>query len=140
MTCERRAAWRTLSCWVAALALVLAASSCGSPTTPTSPFAGTWLGTFTDARAGTGDFSLVIEQKGSDLSGSWAATFPDATFDAQGRLTMVQNESIFTLFLSCSPSGSATMFGRMNGSSMSGTFSADFCRALTGGPYNLTKQ
>jgi hypothetical protein len=82
--------------------------TCGgsTPSSPSTPsLAGTWVGTETDAVAGTGSLQSTISQSGSTLSGTYALSFSNPIFSNGGTLTGTVNGS--SVSMTATPSNPA---------------------------------
>ena len=74
------------------LAVLLTTAACGgsssSPSPVTDPLAGTWVGTFTDAQAGTGTMRMTLTSPISGgVSGTWESTFSNAAANIVGQVS-----------------------------------------------------
>ena len=74
---------------VVTLTVLLTMAACGgtssSPSTPTDPLAGMWVGTFTDSVAGTGTMRMTLTSPISGgVSGTWESTFSNAAANNNG--------------------------------------------------------
>ena len=63
----------SLASLILALAMVAA---CDSPTSPSGPLEGTWTGPIQSSLSGVGSARVTLSQSGSDVMGTWGATFP----------------------------------------------------------------
>ena len=121
------------------------ASACGSSssTAPAAPnTSGIWTGTVNDAVMGQGTVRLTIAQTGSSIAGTWATTYANATTNNSGSLTGSVNNSTVTATLipsvptTCPFNATATL----NGSAMSGTYTAFNCAMAVSGSISVSKQ
>lgn len=91
--------------------VVLLSVACGSSgSTPTAPSAGsrsgTWSGTVSDSANGTGTLRLVLDDRvvsatESFITGTWTATFPDASRNGSGVVAGGATDA--TMFLNLAP-------------------------------------
>ena len=138
--------------WIVALALAgLGACEQNSPVTPTvDDLAGEWAGTITDSMAGAGTIRLTIGQRGPGLSGTWASTFADGSFNRSGSFSGTMIGSPFVLFLRpslpivCSPdetlTGTLAMTTRVDGDRITGSYTIFNCSGVITGTVEVTRQ
>jgi len=136
---------------VVAVTALLTMTACGnspsSPSTPTDPLAGTWVGTFTDAVAGSGTLRMVLASPVSGgVSGTWESTFSNAAANNGGQVSGGTSSSGRTLFFtprtpwSCPDGRSDSSFGAtvtLNANRLTGNWTALICH---GGSVDLVKQ
>ncbi|MCA1790263.1 MAG: hypothetical protein LC667_10505 [Thioalkalivibrio sp.] len=108
----------------------------------TAPFdyAGTWSGTMVDSFAGTGTTTITMSQTGSNLVGTWQATFP--SLDSGGSLTGVVNEDEVAFELLPADSAACPFSGvaQRTGLTLTGTYEAFDCAEAITGTVTVTKQ
>jgi hypothetical protein len=96
---------RLIGAIVAAAFVLVAACDDKSPTAPTpSPsdveaYLGDWTGSITSSTAGTGTLRISLDYLDFQLIGTWASTFPDASFNQQGTASGLRTEDGTTLTL-----------------------------------------
>ena len=138
--------------WVVALAM-MALGGCqqNSSVNPTADdLAGEWAGTITDSVAGAGTIRLAIRQRGPGLSGSWASTFAEGSFDRSGSFSGTMVSSPFVLFLrpslpiACSPdvtlTGTLAMTTTLSGDRITGTYTVLNCSGVITGNVDASRQ
>ena len=107
-------------------------------------FNGTWTGPVTSNFPGIppGTGTITITQTGSSLSGTWAAVYPDPTFNDSGSFS--GTASGMSLSGTLSPSDPTTcpytINATVSGNLMSGTYAAFDCTVALSGSISLTKQ
>jgi hypothetical protein len=89
---------------ILALAIVVAAGCDNDKKNPIAPsgvepYLGDWSGTITSTRAGEGTLQLSLDHLDFQLLGTWATTFPDASFNQQGTASGLQTQDGVTLTL-----------------------------------------
>lgn len=153
--------WAVQFATVAACAALL--TSCGTgtttPTAPsgTGPRTGIWQGTLADADGTTGTLRVTLEERQLDaarslFTGSWNATYRDASRNDSGTFTGTANGSSGTLLLtpatiapcnigSLVPAGSyASAQLTVTNVSMQGPYSQALCTGTLNGTLILSKQ
>ena len=96
-------AWHRLGA-IAIIGLVLV-SACDkkSPTAPPSgvdAYLGEWAGSITSSSAGQGTLHVSLDHLDFQLLGTWASTFPDASFNQTGTVSGLLAEDGVSLILS----------------------------------------
>ena len=136
---------------VVTLTALLTMTACGgkasSPSTPTDPLAGTWVGTFTDAVAGSGTLRMVLTSPVSGgVSGTWESTFSNAAANNGGQVSGGTTSNGTALFFTprapwaCPDGRSDTSFAvtlTLNANRLTGNWTALNCH---GGSLDLVKQ
>jgi hypothetical protein len=91
---------------IVSIAVVMGAACDGkSPTAPApapsgvEAFLGDWTGSITSSTAGTGTLRVSLDHLDFQLIGTWASTFPDASFNQQGTASGLRTEDGMTLTL-----------------------------------------
>jgi hypothetical protein len=118
---------------VLVLTVLLAACGGGSGGGGAFDYGGTWAGSIQDSLAGPGTASLTMTQSGSNLAGTWQATF--STGNNGGSLVGVVNGNEVVLELH--PSNPSfcpyNVVAQRSGSTLAGTYAAFNCvEAVTG--------
>ena len=140
-----------LCCRVLTLTALLTMTACGGmpspPSTPADPLAGTWIGTFTDAVAGSGTLRMILTSPvAGGVSGTWEATFSNAAANNGGQVSGGASSSATTLFFtprtawSCPDGRSDGSFGAtltLSANRLTGSWTALICH---GGSVDLQKQ
>ena len=104
--------------------------------------AGTFRGTIQDSVAGTGTLTITLAQNGSDLTGTYQATFANPSNNGGGTVRGEVDGNAVTLTTSpsvptaCPFNATATV----NGGQISGTYAAFNCTVAASGTVNLTRQ
>jgi hypothetical protein len=109
-------------------------SGCSSLLNPFSssssnPFAGTWTGSVSPTLS-TAALQLVLTQSGSQLTGTWMLTYPNAGQNVGGTVSGTVNGSSISANLQASVSTACaeTVSATLNGSTqMTGTIASDVC-------------
>jgi hypothetical protein len=106
--------------------------------TTATPFAGTWDGTWTRTApvAGGGDLSLVMEQDGSTISGTYAAT--GGTCLTSGTISGSVDDITITMKL-VSPGTDSDFTGTLSGDTIAGTLSASCDAGVGTGDWEVTR-
>jgi len=131
--------------------VLLTMAACGgtssSPSAPTDPLAGTWVGTLTDGVAGTGTMRMTLNSPISGgVSGTWESTFSNAAANNGGQVSGGTASSATTLFFtprtawSCPDGRSDSSFAAtltLSGNRLTGSWTALICH---GGSVDLLKQ
>ncbi len=116
--------------------------ACDQPVAPSRVLAGDWTGTITDSAAGNGALSLTITQTGPGISGAWASTFGDTSFNRSGSLSGTITGSPIVLFLTptipiACPTGSLTgtlsLSTTVQGNRLTGTYTVLTCSGVNTG-------
>ncbi|MBM3776910.1 MAG: hypothetical protein FJW23_01560 [Acidimicrobiia bacterium] len=132
--------------WI--LAASLAATACGlfgsdSSEAP-SPVTldGTYVGSINDSIAGAGTARITVVATGTSLSGTWQATFANASNNASGTLQGTFTDTTLTATFTPSVSGTCPWAVTMtrSGATMSGTYAATNCNVARAGSIDLKKQ
>lgn len=124
--------------------------ACSSPpSAPSGALDGTWAGTMTGDASDSAVVTLVLAQTGAGVSGTFAITRPSAA-DRTGVVTGTLAAPVVLLTFSspmplvCSPtvtlSGALSATMTLNGSRMTGTYSAFTCGGAIGGSIDLTRR
>jgi len=118
------------------------------PSSPSGALDGTWAGTMTGDGSEAGGVTLVLAQTGAGVSGTFVMTRPSAP-DRTGVVTGTLAAPVVLLTfaspapLVCSPtvtlSGTLSATMTLNGSRMTGTYSAFTCGGAVGGTIDLTR-
>jgi hypothetical protein len=107
---------------------------------PSAVFAstGTWRGSVTDESSGSGAFTLVLPQPGTDQihRGTWSATFGSRSLG--GSATAPAGMSPLTVRLGCTSAVLSTLTAAISGTRMTGQYTA--CDTLARGTVDLDRQ
>lgn len=135
---------------VVLVTVALGACEQDSVVSPTPALAGEWSGRITDSLAGEGTMRLTIGQRGPGLSGTWASTFPDGSFNRSGSFSGTMVGSPFVLFLRpslpivCSPdvtlTGTLAMTTTVNGDKLIGSYTVLNCSGVMTGTVDVERQ
>jgi len=138
---------------VVAMAILLVALTTGAckssapapaPSPLVYPVTGTWVGRMLDDGFGEGTLRLVLASPAADgvFRGTWSATFPAAHIvEGQAEaISLLLDPNRLVISLLCASGGSASLFGTLDGSRITGPFIVLGCEGLVGGTVELTKQ
>ncbi|MBP7775846.1 MAG: hypothetical protein KA371_01810 [Acidobacteria bacterium] len=145
---------------ICAVAFAACGSGAGSPTAPSGagPQSGTWLGTITDLNNVVGTLRLTIDERRIDgsrslVSGSWSATFQDASRNGAGTLGGTITGATGTLLLTpvappaCASGPFASVIGSysapqlaISSAAIQGPYSQSTCTGSLTGTLTLSKQ
>ena len=130
---------------IATLGLSSVLSACsggsGSSTTPsTASLAGSYSGSLSDSVAGSGSVGLSIAQSGNSISGQFADTFSNPSYDNGGSIsgTVSGNSfsgSVKSVFVNAC---GFSIKGSLSGSTLSGTYSATDCTVSATGTFSVS--
>ena len=130
--------------WVLGTAVaMLVLSGCGSSGGGGAAgfnYGGQWSGTIQDNLAGAGALTATLTQNGSDIGGTWQATFASLT-NGGTALGVINNSQVI---LELYPSNAAVCPYRVvatrTGNTLSGNYSAFNCAETVTGTITITKQ
>lgn len=121
-----------------ALALMFLLAACQS--SAGFSYGGSWVGTINDSVAGRGTMTVSMSQFGSQVKGSWTATY--ASSAAGGSLTGTVSGT--SVVMSLVPSNSSlcpyNAVTNLVGSTLSGNYTAYNCSKTITGTLTITKQ
>ena len=123
------------------VALVLLLAACGSTGGSTAfSYGGNWVGTMNDSFAGSGTMTATMAQSGSNLVGTWQATFAEGG-NGGNLIGVIEGNQVI---LQMNPSDPTTCpfeaVATRSGSTLSGTYAAFNCTAVITGTVSVTKQ
>jgi hypothetical protein len=129
---------------VVVAALVL--TGCARQAAPFT-FAGDWTGTMDDPVFGEGTLAFTLAQDGNDLTGSWSLAFPggvNASGEAIGEFLPQGDDEDedrvqIAFFVDQTPC-TYVASGRLDGTTVSGTYQSFGCNPNTMGSFSATKQ
>lgn len=127
---------------VVSLVLLVAAGCGGDSTSPSTNLAGNWTGAIADNIAGNGGLAMSLSQSGRGVTGTWATTFSNASYNNSGTLSGTVSAAQFTASLAPSDPASCpyNVVGTINGSTVSGTYAAYNCTVSASGTFTFTRQ
>lgn len=98
-------------------------------------------GTINDALAGTGTISATLSQTGVTISGTYGDTFTSGSPGSSGTFygVVIGSNVYFDLIPSQSGSCPFTALGAINGSSVSGSYTAVLCGATDSGTFSFSQ-
>jgi hypothetical protein len=103
-------------------------------------YSGSWAGSIQDSIAGTGSVTASMTQSGSNLVGTWAATFVDG--NNGGSLVGIINSN--SVVIELHPSNPSlcpyNVVANRSGSTLSGNYAAFDCTVTVTGTLNIQKQ
>ena len=123
-------------------ALLTAACAGDSTTGPSSnTIAGSWTGTVASQVSGSGRVQVTFSQNGGAISGTWAATFPNAAANDAGTVSgQLNGSSLQALLNPGSPSSCPyNVTATVSNTSIAGTYTTVNCSIAVGGTINLTR-
>lgn len=133
---------------LAAAAAVVGSVSCSRSESPSGLLAGTWAGTIVDAGRGTGAIRLVLDQRGTTLTGTLQTTFQNVV-DRDGPVTGTAAGSSLNIYftppqpLVCGAgvqlSGTVSFTLQLTGGRLSGTYAGLTCGGAVGGTVDAGK-
>lgn len=126
----------------AALLALALNTACGSPTSPSDPYAGTWSGGMDDRALGSLNLQMTLSDT-PNLAGSWRVAVSGASLSGSASLLPLEQGSPRQLGLTCGPppSGGAILLSpTLTGGTLEGTYTAFGCGSLTRGTVRLTRQ
>ena len=133
--------------FIVVASLVMAAGCAPSMSAPsTASFAGTWVGSVNPTGAATGRLQLTLTQSGSQLTGTWVITFPNASQNSSGTVSGgVTNGSTMSADLQSGgipTSCPSTVSGTLNATAteVTGTFASVLCGGGFSTSISLSKQ
>ena len=123
------------------LAGVLAACG-GSGSGPTAfGYSGTWSGTLNDSIGGAGTVTATMSQSGSELVGTWQATFAAGGSNSGTLQGLIRtNDVLIELYPSDPTTCPFALVAQRSGSTLSGTYVAFACTVSVSGTMSITKQ
>ena len=124
------------------LAVVLLAACASSPTGPTAfSYSGTWSGTINDSLGGPGTTSMTMSQSGSDIVGTWQATFTGGGNNGGTLAGVINGQEVLIEMYPSDPSTCPfAAVAQRSGSTLAGTYAAFNCTVAVTGSVNVTKQ
>ena len=122
--------------------LLLLLASCTSNNGGTAPFsyAGSWSGTIQDSLAGPGTISATLTQSGSDLGGTWQASFTSGSNGGSAVGFVNGNEVLLELHPSSVSACPYNVVATRSGNTLSGNYSAFNGTGTITGTISMTKQ
>jgi hypothetical protein len=128
---------------LASLTLLVFLTACGGGSgggTPAFSYSGEWSGTISDSLAGSGTVTLTIVQSGSNVAGTWQATFAGGSNSGNLVGIVDSTQAIFELNPSDPTACPYDVVATRSGSTMTGTYAAFNCTISISGTLSVTKQ
>jgi hypothetical protein len=133
--------------WLAVVALlVVGGGACNeSPTTPSQPFEGTWIGRITTTLGGVspGTATATFTQDGTQVTGSLHTVYPEPPNNSGSFSNFFGNAAGTTLsgLVPNPPSCPYRLTATLNGTQLTGTFESEFfCPVAFTGTFDLKKE
>lgn len=104
--------------------------------------AGAYSGTLSDNGAGQGTFTVTISQSGTNLSGTWAVSFPDRRLNNSGTINgVLVNGTTAQFYLDPSVAGSCLYLATavVQDGKMKGTYASQDCVIANGGSFTANQ-
>lgn len=121
--------------------LLLALAACTSGTGPVAfNYAGQWSGTIQDSLAGNGIVSATLTQSGSDIGGTWQATFTGGGNGGTAVGAINGSQVILELYPSNVAACPYRVVATRSGSMLSGNYAAFNCTGTITGTLTISKQ
>lgn len=119
---------------------LMAACASGSGGSSAFSYSGTWSGTMVDSLLGNGTVTMTIAQSGSNIGGTWQATFGDA--NNSGNLIGVVDSTQLVVELNPSNPNACPYdaVATRSGTTATGTYAAFNCSVSISGTVSVTKQ
>lgn len=126
---------------VVVLGMMLALTACTSGTGPIAfNYGGQWSGTIQDSLAGNGIVSATLTQSGSDIGGTWQATFAGGGNGGTAVGAINGSQVILELYPSNVSACPYRVVANRSGSTLSGNYAAFNCTGTITGTLTITKQ
>ena len=126
-----------------ALILVGALAACGSGGGGSTAFnhSGNWSGTLNDSLGGPGTTTVTMSESGTQLLGTWQATFAAGGTNSGTLQGVVRtNDVLIELYPSNPSTCPFALVAQRSGSTLSGTYAAFNCTIAVSGTMSITKQ
>jgi len=124
---------------VVGLLLGLSACTSGTGLIPFN-YAGQWSGTIQDSLAGSGVVSATLTQSGTDIGGTWQATFAGGGNGGTAVGAINGSQVILELYPSNVSACPYRVVATRSGSTLSGNYAAFNCTGTITGTLTITKQ
>jgi len=124
---------------VVGLLIGLSACTSGTDFIPFN-YAGQWTGTIQDSVAGSGVVSVTFTQSGSDIGGTWQATFAAGSNGGTAVGAINGAQVILELYPSSVSACPYRLVATRSGSTLSGNYAAFNCTGTITGTLAITKQ
>jgi len=127
---------------IVALALLSLLAACGNTGGGVASFnySGTWVGTIVDSVGGPGTIVTTMSQSGSDIVGTWQATFASGNNGGILAGLIRTNDVLVELYPSNPALCPYAAVAQRSGSTLSGTYAAFNCTEVVTGTLSITKQ
>lgn len=121
--------------------ILVGLSACTSGGAPSGfNYGGQWSGTIQDSQAGNGTITATLTQSGTDIGGTWEATFASGTNGGSAVGTINGSQVVFELQPSLALACPYRVVAHRSGSTLSGNYAAFNCSGTITGTLTITKK